>query len=208
MATSIRTRPTRNKAQPAGPEGSTGGAFAAAPLGATTTAQDGHLDPGRTGVVFVHGIGTQPACETFLEWSGSVVDLLADWRTGHGFGEDPVLHCDYDLSGTRLPILELEVPEYDGHPAATWVLTEAWWAATTRSPGLGSMTAYVRHALPGIMDGIRQSYRQRTDLWAKKRGQVRAFAKTSDGYAHSQLVLAAVSGHRTDWVDVLDRIQK
>jgi hypothetical protein len=70
------------------------------------------------------------------------------------------------------------------------------------------MTAYVRHALPGIIDGIRQSYRQRTDLWAKQRGQVRAFAKTSDGYAHSQLVLAAVSGRRTDWVNVLDRIQK
>jgi hypothetical protein len=43
----------------------------------------------------------------------------------------------------RLPILEVDVPEYAGHPAQTWVMTEAWWAATTRSPGLGSMTILV-----------------------------------------------------------------
>jgi hypothetical protein len=165
-------------------------------------------DPNRVGIVFVHGIGTQAACETFLDWSGSIVGLLADWRTEHGFGGDPVVRCAYDLSGTRLPILEVEVPEYDGHPAQAWVMTEAWWAATTRSPGLGSMTAYVRCALPGIMSGIRQSYQQRSNQWAKKRGEARAFAKTSDGYAHSRLVLNAVPGRRADWIDVLDRIQK
>jgi hypothetical protein len=27
--------------------------------------------------------------------------LLADWRSEHGFGEDPVRRCDYDLSGLR-----------------------------------------------------------------------------------------------------------
>src|ERR1035437_10097173 len=74
----------------------------------------------RIGVIFVHGIGTQPACATFLDWSGSIVDVLADWRIEHGFGQDPVRHCDYDLSGVRLPIVELDVPEYDGHPAQSW----------------------------------------------------------------------------------------
>jgi hypothetical protein len=166
------------------------------------------VDLTRTGVVFVHGIGTQPACETFLQWSGSIVDLLADWRVSHGFAQDPVVRCDYDLSGARLPILELDVPEYDGHAAQSWVFTEAWWAATTLSPGLGSMTAYVRRALPGIMAGIRESYRQRADLWAERQGQARAYATNTNGYAHSGLVLGAVSARRTDWIDVLDRIQK
>ena len=166
------------------------------------------VDQTRTGIVFVHGIGTQPACETFLQWSGSVVSLLADWRVDHGFPEDPVVRCDYDLSGSRLPILELTVPEYDGHAAQSWVMTEAWWAATTRSPGLGSMTAYVRHALPGIMDGIRESYRQRADLWAARRLQARAYATNTNDYTHSGLVLGAVSARRTDWIDILDRIQK
>ena len=166
------------------------------------------LDPDRIGVVFVHGIGTQPACETFLDWSGSIVCVLTDWRAEHGFSGDPVRRCDYDLLGARLPILEVDVPEFDGHPAQSWVLTEAWWAATTRSPGLGSMTGYVRHALPGIMAGIRESYRQRADSWARRRGESRAFAKGSNGYQYGPLVLSAVPGRRSDWVDVLDRIQK
>ncbi len=55
----------------------------------------------RVGVVFVHGIGTQPACETFLDWSTAIVNVLADWRTDRGLGLDPVLRCDYDLTGAR-----------------------------------------------------------------------------------------------------------
>ncbi len=34
----------------------------------------------RTGILFVHGIGTQPPAETFLDWSAPIVELLADWR--------------------------------------------------------------------------------------------------------------------------------
>lgn len=166
------------------------------------------IDLDRIGIVFVHGIGTQPACETFLDWSGSIVDLLSAWRTEHGFGEDPVRRCNYDLTGARLPILEVEVPKYEDHPAQSWVMTEAWWAATTRSPGLGSMTTYVRRALPGIMAGIRQGYRTRADAWVRRRGEARSFAKGSDAYQHSRLVLKAVPGRRSDWVDILDRIQK
>jgi hypothetical protein len=165
-------------------------------------------DPNRIGVVFVHGIGTQPACETFLDWSGSIVRVLSDWRVQHDFGEDPVLRCEYDLSGARLPILELDIPEYEGHPAQSWVLTEAWWAATTRSPGLGSMTTYVRRALPRIMAGIRQSYRIRAAAWADQRDAARAYANATDTYQHSGLVLGAVPSRRNDWVNVLDWIQK
>ncbi len=186
----------------------TGAAARPGPGGSRAKSADVGLDANRIGVVFVHGIGTQPACETFLDWSGSIVGLLADWRSDHGFGVDPVVRCDYDLSGARLPILELDVPEYDGHPAATWVMTEAWWAATTRSPGLGSMTAYVRHALPEIMAGIRRSYQARTEEWVKRRADSRTFANGSTGYAHTGLVLDSVPGRRSDWIDLLDRIQK
>ncbi|MGA3030807.1 MAG: hypothetical protein ABSE58_08745 [Candidatus Limnocylindrales bacterium] len=175
---------------------------------ATVVQSSRNLDLNRVGVVFVHGIGTQPACETFLGWSGSLVGLLSDWRMAHGFGADPVLRCDYDLSGARLPILEVDVPEYDGHPAQSWVMTEAWWAATTLSPGLGSMTAYVRRALPGIISGIRQSYSLRAAAWEQRRTQSRAFAEEPNGYVHSQLLLRAVPGRQRDWVDMLDRVQK
>ena len=198
----------RGAADPAGATGRPGRDAAAIPVVSGEPASARQVDLDRIGVVFVHGIGTQPACETFLDWSGSIVKVLGDWREAHGFGPDPVRRCEYDLSGARLPILEVDVPEYDGHPAQTWVMTEAWWAATTRAPGLGSMTAYVRQALPGIMAGIRRSYGVRVASWAKQRGQARAYAKVTETYEHSGLVLDAVSGRRTDWVDVLDRIQK
>ena len=175
-------------------------------FGRATAAREVDLD--RIGVVFVHGIGTQPACETFLDWSGAIVRVMSDWRADHGFGGDPVRRCDYDLSGSRLPILEIDVPEYAGHPAQTWVLTEAWWAATTRSPGLGSMTTYVRQALPGIMEGIRKGYEIRSAAWAARRSDARAYAETTPAYANGGLVLGTVSNRRTDWIDVLDWIQK
>jgi hypothetical protein len=165
------------------------------------------LDLDRVGVVFVHGIGTQPACETFLQWSTPIADVLSDWRRDHGFGVDPVLRCDYDLSGQRLSFLELDVPEWDGHPAQTWVMTEAWWAASTLAPGLGSMTRYVSRALPGIIGGIRGSYQQRADGWAARRADARTVAAAPE-YEHAGLVAAAVPARRLDWVDLLDRIQK
>lgn len=44
-------------------------------------------------------------------------------------------------------------------------MTEAWWAATTLSPGLGSMTSYVRHALPGDLSKLRPNLRW-ADFWS------------------------------------------
>jgi hypothetical protein len=179
---------------------------ATAPNG--TNAAPVKLDPNRTGVVFVHGIGTQPACETFLDWSGSIVRVLSDWRTEHGFGLDPVVRCQYDLSGARLPILEVAVPAYQDRPAQTWVMTEAWWAATTRSPNLSYMSGYLRHALGPIMGAIRCSYGLRREAWLRQRTEALASARGTEASAQSRLVLHAARDRRFDWVDLLDRLQK
>ena len=165
-------------------------------------------DPNRVGVVFVHGIGTQAACETFLDWSGSIVRILSDWRVEHGFGIDPVVRCEYDLAGARLPILEIEVPEYDGHDAQRWVMTEAWWADRTRVPNLSYMTTYVFHAMGPIMGAIRESYAIRKAQWAKQTGAALDYAGQPNGYQHSELVLGQVRRRSTDWIDLLDRVQK
>jgi len=167
------------------------------------------LDENRIGVVFVHGIGTQAACETFLDWSGSIVRVLTDWRTEHGFGLDPVVRCEYDLSGARLPILEAAVPAYDGHPAQTWVMTEAWWADRTRDPSLTYMTSYVSHAMGPIMAAIRCSYGLRREEWQQQRSAALASAAAAGGSSdQDRLVARAVREPRFDWVDILDRIQK
>jgi hypothetical protein len=177
------------------------------PTSPASAAGEAPLDPNRVGVVFVHGIGTQPACETFLDWSGSIVRVLGDWMDEHGYLVDPVRRCDFDLSGARLPILELAVPEHDGHSAQAWVLTEAWWAATTRSPGLGSMTSYVRHALRPIMTGIRTGYTVRAAAWEEQRSTAIGLAAPAQDNQNGPLILAALR-RRFDWVNMLDRIQK
>ena len=207
MATVVPQNPTQLPRPVAGAESGSYRAPVAITIAAGSAAASSSVDLNRVGVVFVHGIGTQAACETFLDWSGSIVDVLSTWLHSHGYAIDPVRRCDYDLSGQRLSYLELAIPEHDGHPAASWVLTEAWWAATTRSPGLGSMTNYVSHAMPRIMDGIKASYHLRADTWSARIASARDLAST-DGYAHQELVLGAVPQRRRDWIDVLDWIQK
>jgi hypothetical protein len=125
-------------------------------------------DPDRIGVLFVHGIGVQAAAETFLDWSRPVVDLLADWRRDHGFDVDPVRRAQYSFNGASLPFLELDIPAFSGHPAQTWVVTEAWWATQLRPNGLGTVTTYLRHGLGKILQGIRAGYEIRENAWTER----------------------------------------
>src|SRR3989304_4636911 len=122
-------------------------------------------DPNKVGVVLIHGIGTQKASETFLDWTRPVVGLLADWRRDHGFDVDPVRRSQYSFSGASLPFLELEIPASGDHPAQTWVVTEAWWATQMRPPKLSDVTGFLRHGLPRIARGIRAGYDEARDAW-------------------------------------------
>jgi hypothetical protein len=164
-------------------------------------------DPNRTGVVFVHGIGAQAACGTFLDWSRPIVDLVTDWRRDHDVAGDPVVRCAYDQSGAQLPYLELGIREYGGHPPGSWVITEAWWAQSTRPPTLPAMTEYVRKALLPIMVGIVQGYWQRQHRWSRRAEFARRYASRETTYIHRDMVLRAVPARRRDWIDRLDWIQ-
>jgi len=124
---------------------------------------DQPLDPDRVGVVFVDGIGTQQPAETFLEWSAPIVRMLTAWRIEHGFPADPVVRSEFSFIGSSQHYLELDIPASGQFPARRWVLTEAWWAAQIRAPSLGAAAAYVRRGLPGILRGITNGYKVRTD---------------------------------------------
>src|SRR5689334_16325044 len=80
------------------------------------------LPPGiarRTGVVFVHGIGTQTPSETFLDWSGPIVELLTDWRADQAKDapadpdndrlDDPVWRAEFTFNAASPPYLEIAV---------------------------------------------------------------------------------------------------
>ena len=133
------------------------------------------LPPGiakRTGVVFVHGIGTQTPSETFLDWSGPIVELLTDWRADLAEGttpdpdtdrlDDPVWRAEFTFNAASPPYLEIAVPAHADVPATTWVLTEAWWASDLRAPDLGRTIDYLRRRMATVVSGIAAGYRDRS----------------------------------------------
>lgn len=119
----------------------------------------------RTGVVFVHGIGTQAPSETFLDWSAPIVELLTDWRAATATGtdrvDDPVWRAEYSFNAASPPYLEVAVPAYGDVPATTWVITEAWWASDLRAPSLGRTIDYLRRRMGTVVSGIAAGYRDR-----------------------------------------------
>ncbi|MDF2735524.1 MAG: hypothetical protein K0S97_2147 [Chloroflexota bacterium] len=126
----------------------------------------------RTGVLFVHGIGTQPPAETFLDWSAPVVELLTDWRAARDGApaaapassdriDDPVWRAEFSLAAASPPYLEIVVPSHGGIPETTWVVTEAWWASDLRAPSLGRVIDYLRRRMRIVVSGIAQGYRSR-----------------------------------------------
>ena len=130
----------------------------------------------RTGVVFVHGIGTQAPSETFLDWSGAIVELLTDWREAEASvdppaeGEridDPVWRAEFTFNAASPPYLELGIPEHAGVPATTWVITEAWWASDLRPPNLGTTIDYLRRRIGTVVEGISDGYRDRAPRLAE-----------------------------------------
>ena len=138
------------------------------------TAGAASLPPGiarRTGVVFVHGIGTQQPAETFLDWSGPIVDLLTEWRRAKEGSAaaatadvivDPVRRGAFSFNAASPPFLEIAVPAHIDAPETTWVFTEAWWAADLRPPDLGRTIGYLRRRIRTIVSGISSGYRGRT----------------------------------------------
>ncbi len=133
------------------------------------------LPPGiarRTGIVFVHGIGTQTPGETFLDWSGPIVELLTNWRADQAGStpvdpavdrvDDPVWRAEFTFNAGSPPYLEIAVPRHAGVPATTWVMTEAWWASDLRAPSLGRTIDYLRRRMRSVVSGIAAGYRDRS----------------------------------------------
>ena len=124
----------------------------------------------RTGIVFVHGIGTQGPAETFLDWSEPIVELLTDWqadqaeqaaRAGRPVGpriDDPVRRAEFAFNAASPPFLEVSIPSYADAPETTWVFTEAWWAADLRPPDLGQTIDYLSRRMRSVVSDITAGY--------------------------------------------------
>ena len=117
----------------------------------------------RTGVVWVHGLGTQVARETLFDWTRPVIDVLGEWRReydeGHStepIGENPVGSAS--VSDASNPWIEVDVPAYADRPREQWLFTEAHWAGDVRPPSFTDAARYMLRQIPGIAKGIADGY--------------------------------------------------
>jgi hypothetical protein len=175
--------------------------------------------PRSIGVIFVHGIGNQPARETLLNWANSIIAVLTAWRRerdegaspGGMIGEDPV-----DLAGVETGDdqdervwVRIAVPATDpAHPATSWLLTEAYWAGQVRAPAFGQAMGYLRSHIGAIIKGIASGYGLREEARARRLAAIVAEQpKPWDDRTRAEIEeLQASAGLRWRWIDLLDRI--
>ncbi len=95
----------------------------------------------RVGVVFVHGIGQQSESYTVREFGGPLLRWLQEW---HKRRQRDLCVASSDLTygelAERPARFTIELDAVEGHPAQTWILAEAWWAARLSAPNLDEMT--------------------------------------------------------------------
>ncbi len=116
-----------------------------------------------TGVVFVHGIGTQVARETLFDWSRPVIDVLAAWRREYDddhptapIGENPVGSAS--VSDPANPWIEVDIPASGDRAHEQWLFTEAYWAGDVRPPSFADAVGYIQRRVVGIIFGIARGY--------------------------------------------------
>jgi hypothetical protein len=170
------------------------------------------------GVVFVHGIGTQPARETLLNWANPIVEMLAEWRREYDelnpqreIGEDPVeaAGVDHVDGGEERAWVRIAIPRTDAdHPPTTWLLTEAHWAGRVRAPAFGQALRYIQGHLGAIIHGITAGYGLREDRRERRieeiiRDQPEPWDERT---THRVGELRQSATNRWRWIDTLDAI--
>jgi hypothetical protein len=123
-------------------------------------------DPPRTGIVWVHGIGTQKARESLFDWTRPIIDVLGEWRReydedhpGATIGENPVGSAS--VSDAENAWIELDIPKYGAREREHWIFTEAYWAGDVRPPSFSAAASYLLRQLPMIIRGIARGYGRR-----------------------------------------------
>jgi hypothetical protein len=175
--------------------------------------------PTSIGVIFVHGIGNQPARETLLNWANAIIEVLAAWRREYDegaappqpIGEDPVQQAgvDTDAGVDDRVWVRIGIPGTDAaHPAATWLLTEAYWAGQVRAPAFGQALRYLRGHIGAIIKGIASGYGLREDAREKRLAEIiAAQPEPWDDRTRGEIAeLRASASLRWRWIDWLDRI--
>src|SRR2546423_13268061 len=95
-----------------------------------------------------------------------------------------------------------------GPPAATWLLTEAYWAGTVRAPAFSQTLRYLQRHIGSIIDGITAGYGPREERRKDRNEELAA----NPGEPITDRVRAEVRELRTSdswhwsWIERIDRI--
>jgi len=102
--------------------------------------------PKSIGVVFVHGIGSQPQSSTLREFAQPLIDWLALWHESRGIDGCTLRSAELSYGGALgggPARLRLDLPAVTNDrgtwPARSWVMAEAWWATRLEAPGFTHM---------------------------------------------------------------------
>jgi fumarate reductase subunit D len=141
----------------------------------------------RLGVLFVHGIGTQPPRDTLVRWGDVLIKVI-----GRATEEEPgrtipiVGQADAgDRSGDKPAEVAVEFRCSDRDQREKWLLAEGWWADSFPAPTYSELVSWSFRALPwAIALHIAQRFWQ-TNPKASKGAWLWALAK-----AGTQLLFA------------------
>jgi hypothetical protein len=167
----------------------------------------------RTGIVFVHGIGTQVARETLFDWARPIIDVLGAWRREYDethpdatIGENPVGSAS--VSDIANPWIEVDVPAFAGRDRAQWLFTEAYWAGDVRPPSFTDSARYLLRRIRGIAFGIAAGYGPREDRRNDRlRGLLAANADDPDPLVQTRIAELRLSlSRRWRITDALDHV--
>lgn len=131
---------------------------------------------GRTGVIWVHGIGSRGPGDTLFPWTQPILEVLAEWRRRHDrdaaddarkqglpppepIGENPVESASVVNPENRWILVD--VPASGDRSRDQWLFGEAFWAADVRPPSFGAAASYLLHNLSPIIKKIADGYGDR-----------------------------------------------
>ena len=115
------------------------------------------------GILFVHGIGTQPAGDTITRWGDVLVKTIT--AASNGTVIATVERAGKDLEGGDGERTEARVRLEHSGKADHWLLSEGWWAESFLAPTYFELVSWSLRALPwALTSHIAQRY------WMAKSG--------------------------------------
>jgi hypothetical protein len=128
---------------------------------------------GPTGVVFVHGIGSQPQSATVREFAQPLLDYLREWHRTRGFPTWQPDSAELSYGGTlegpgrvALKVAAFTRPAAPGRPEMRWnesafVFAEGWWATRLDAPSFPAMLGWSWSVLGKVIGTLIRQMLQR-----------------------------------------------